>query len=210
MAKGTYQYYKYFIELTVLKSDSSGSEAKFYLYFQDASTQAFHNYIEKPWVGLDSKKTKQFILQLQTQMDSRLKRAIEQKAAELESVSVSQNDVIKITDTNFYKNNAEYINTNTQSYWWIDENTFIYSWMRRLSSSSNPFLNHEISQGLYFKIDRDLNVAYGVPLNFGTTGVSIEGENISLIDYLNQNLLSISNIALGKDWSSYLYELSAR
>lgn len=210
LSKGQYQYYRYMIELLVIPVEKSQSSVRFYYYFQDASTQAFHNYVGKPWVGLEPKRHQKFMNYLQQNLANKLDLAIQEKKNFVEKVSSVGNLISTVEKTRFFRAHANGINRRTISVWKLDSRNVLVTWMKSLSSSSNPFLNSEISQGLYLRYDENEKAYFTMPFFTSFESVVIAGKEQNLFEHLEENLLETSQEAQTKDWTQFLFDLGIK
>lgn len=210
LSKGQYQYYRYMIELSVHPSDNPQLPVSFYLYFQDASTQAFHNYTGKPWVGLEPQKHQKFMKQLQNHLSSKLDMMMKEKKQGVEQINVEEDIYAAIKKTKVFQENSLMINKNTISLWRLDSKNILVTWMKNLSQSSNPFLNSEVSQGLYLRYEDKEKKFKGFSFLTSFERVENEGKNQNLFESLEENLSQTLKEAQAHDWSQFLFENSVR
>ena|GEM_PF-3696245 len=208
LEKDDYQYYRYLVRLDV-HSQTKNQNYQFFFFFQDSSTQAFHNHGGKPWIGLDAKTIVRFTKEIDIVFLSRLNPAA--SSAHVETLNYDENRTVAsiIENSNTFSKLGSLVVNSTLSTLRFSERTGLATVMKRTSSSANVFTNQESVDGIFYQIDRQNRVIHLTPFSPRHQTIDFENKSISLYDLLEQNRSETFVNPKLKPWSDYVFELGA-
>ncbi len=217
MSKNDYKYYRYFIRLKVIPAATPSKANIHYLYFQDASTQAFHNYFGKPWIGLKGLEVENYLSLLKSSLQLQLeelskKPSVNEKSGYITLSAKNPEELLdQVKKTKSYQDQKNFLNPETLSFLQLDNNSYIVTWMTRISNSGNPFLVTELSQGYYLEFNPKLGLFEGFPYQPTIDGVkNKDGQNQSLYEHLEINLSNTQKALTTKGRTEHLFDLKIK
>ncbi len=208
LEKDDYQYYRYLVRLDV-HSQTKNQHYQFFFFFQDSSTQAFHNHGGKPWIGLDAETIIRFTKKIDIALLSRLNPILSPVHVETFNYDENRSVASIIENSNTFSKLGSLVVKSTLSTLSFSESKGLATVMKRTSSSANVFTNQESVDGIFYQIDHQNRVIHLMPFSPRHQTIDFESKAISLYDLLDQNRRETFVNPKLKSWSEYVFELGS-